>query len=308
MSIAIYTIMRDEVENVAQWAETTGDADFRLVIDTGSTDGTVDELVGHGIRVARASIEPFRFDDARNMALALLPDEIDWCLQLDADETLNDTWRASFDDVVDERIPRYRYRWENHGLASWGVVMRTNLHARHGFRWRYPCHEVLTPNTLTIDVPLMVVEHHPDERKSRAFYLDLLAHAAADEPSDHRMAFYYGRELIYRGLWDKARVELMRFLELPGGWAPERSEAYRLLASVDSDPERWLWRSVAECPERREPFCDLARFHLNAGRGAVARAMMQLAATRDEEGIYTTQADCWGEGFALLVDECAVMP
>lgn len=306
MSIAVYTIMRDEVTNVAQWAETTGEADYRFVLDTGSTDGTIDELDAHGIEYQSAAITPFRFDDARNASLALLPESIEWCLQVDADETLSWDWKQRFESVCDDRIRRYTYRWENHGLADWGVVMRSNLHARHGFRWRYPAHEVLVPLVPTLEVPLLTVEHHPDETKSRRQYIDLLVQGVMDEPNDHRMAFYYARELKYLGAWNAARDQLQRFLAMTGGWPPERAEAWRLLAEIDDDPERWLWKAVAECPERREPFCDLARLYLRHGDGAAARAMTVLAARRVDEGVYTTSRDCWHEAFDTLCDECAV--
>lgn len=307
MSVCIYTIMRDERDNVARWAETTGDADLRLVVDTGSRDGTPEQLELHGISWLHAAVVPFRFDVARNLALALVPETIEWCFQVDADETLPANWRAQFEAVVDSRIPRYRYAWENHGHASWDLVMRTNLHARHGFHWRYPCHEVLVPNTPALEVPLLTVEHHPDETKPRDFYIDLLAEGVREEPNDLRMAFYFGRELVYRGMWSQARLQLMSFLELPGGWPPERAEAYRLLASIDDLPLRWLWRAVAECPDRREPWCDLARQFLRAGDGEAARAMVLMASRRNDAELYTTSRDCWGDEFALLWDECAVM-
>lgn len=304
MSVAVYAIFKDEAAHVARWAETTGEADVRVVVDTGSTDDTVEECRRHGLDVTRAAIAPFRFDDARNLALALVPASVDWCLQLDADETLNDDWRGAFDAVADPHIARYAYRWENHGAAAWGLVMRSNLHARHGLRWRYPCHEVLVPSGVpTITVAGMVVEHHPDETKPRDGYLHLLERGVAEEPGDHRMAFYHGRELYYRGRWDDARTELTRFLALPGGWPPERGEAYRLLARMDDFPERWLWKAVAEAPERREPYCDLARLYSRQGDSDAARAALLLASRRDDESVYTTERDCWGVDFDMLAIE-----
>lgn len=305
MSVAVYTIMRDEQARVAQWAETTGEADYRYVLDTGSTDDTIGELERHGIDYDSADFAPFRFDDARNAALAMLPPTIEWCFQVDADETLSWDWKARFESVVDPNIGRYSYRWENHGLAAWGVVHRSNLHARHGFRWRYPAHEALQPLVPTLGVPLLVVEHHPDETKSRGQYLGLLQQGLAEEPTDPRMAFYYARELVYVGLWNAAREALGHFLALTNAWPPEHAEGWRLLASIDDDPERWLWRAVADCPERREPWCDLARLYLRHGDTAAARAMTVLAARRVDESIYTTQRDCWGDDFDALCEECA---
>lgn len=308
MSICAYAIFLNEEANVAAWAETTGDADHRFVLDTGSTDDTVGELERHGIDHARAVLEPFHFGDARNAALALVPSSIDWCLHLDADETLSEGWLGAFQDVETPAVRRYRYQLRNASPAApWGVVMRSNLHARRGFRWRYPVHECLEPNAPARDVPGLVVEHHPDVAKVRSYLPALLAVAAAD-PHDRRMAFYAGRELWYAGRWQEAREQLTHFLELPNGWAPERAEAWRIIAAMDIDPERWLWRAAGESPERREVWVDLARHHLEAGHAELARAMITVAATRTREDIYTTSRDCWGEAFDELVAELVPAP
>ncbi|HET6896887.1 MAG TPA: glycosyl transferase family 2, partial [Vicinamibacteria bacterium] len=82
MIICVYAIMRDERDNVAAWAESTGDADHRFVLDTGSTDDTMSELRLNGVSWRAATFEPFRFDDARNCALACAP-EADLYLRLD---------------------------------------------------------------------------------------------------------------------------------------------------------------------------------------------------------------------------------
>lgn len=44
--------------------------------------------VDAGCIVHPATIDPWRFDTARNLALDLLPDTVDWCITLDADEVL----------------------------------------------------------------------------------------------------------------------------------------------------------------------------------------------------------------------------
>jgi glycosyltransferase involved in cell wall biosynthesis len=76
MKIAAYTIALNEEKHVMRWLEATKDADIRVVADTGSTDKTVALLqAAPNVIVHQISVMPFRFDDARNAALALVPDD-----------------------------------------------------------------------------------------------------------------------------------------------------------------------------------------------------------------------------------------
>jgi hypothetical protein len=304
--LCVYAIMRDEVDNVLPWAETTVDADVRFVLDTGSVDHTPEHLVAAGVRVASGRYEPFRFDDARNAALALSP-EADLFLRLDADERLPDDWRSQLDDAYSERIPRYRYRVHNTD-GVWGTITRDDIHQRPGFRWKYPTHEVLLGPPVAVDLPRFVVQHtSPPERRSHHHSnLDVLANAIFEYPGDHRMHFYLAREFWYAGQWGDCRLAMMNFLSLPNGWGAERAEAYRILAAIDDYPERWLWKAVGEAPERREPWVDLARLFVSTGDGQRATLMLSEAERRTDETIYTTDPRAWGPGFDALRDACSV--
>jgi glycosyltransferase involved in cell wall biosynthesis len=300
-TVCVYAIFKDEAEHVERWAASTVDADHRLVLDTGSTDATPELLRGYGVEVRHAVFDPFRFDDARNAALALCPTTLDLCLRLDADETLADGWRAHLDGAYGAHFDRYRYPVINYG-QGWERIMRDDCHRRHGLRWKYPTHEVLVGPGVTANVPGMWVEHHPpvERRFHHNTNLMVLGAAVVEYPGDARMAFYYARELWYTGFYTDCRERMMRFLDLPTGWGPERCEAWRILAAIDDYPERWLWKAVGEAPERREPWCDLARLYLIQERDDEARAMVLFALVRDDPTIYTTQADCWGDDFARL--------
>lgn len=305
-TVCVYAIMRDEAPNVAAWAETTGDADLRFVLDTGSEDGTLDELrLVHGIQAAPAVFSPFRFDDARNCALALAP-EADLYLRLDADERLPDDWRQQIDEVYDPNVRRYRYRVHNNG-GIWDQITRDDLHVRPGFRWKYPTHEVLVGAGPVLDMPKLVVEHTspPERRTHHLSNLNVLFQAVQEYPGDHRMTFYLGREQWYQGKWDLCRATLTRFLDLPHGWAPERAEAYRILAAIDYAPERWIWKAIGEAPERREPWVDLAQIYLSQGEAANAAMALFAAEQRHDRSIYTTSPGAWDEPFERLKDSVA---
>jgi hypothetical protein len=57
-----------------------------FILDTGSTDGSERAFSAKGATVRSAGVEPWRFDVARNMALALVPRDYDVCIALDIDE------------------------------------------------------------------------------------------------------------------------------------------------------------------------------------------------------------------------------
>lgn len=302
MKICVYAIMRNEQSNVAPWAETTVDADMRFVLDTGSRDRTVPELSLHGIPTESVSIDPFRFDDARNMALALAP-EADLYLRLDADERLPDDWHRQIEEVYDPRIPRYQYRVHNNG-GIWETIIRDDLHQRQGFRWRYPTHEVLVGPRPVIHLPRFVVEHTspPERRSHHETNLAVLEAATLEYPGDHRMQFYFARELFYVGAWIRSREEMSKFLAMPDGWGAERAEGYRILAAMDYEPERWLWKAVGECPQRREPWVDLARHFIGIGHREQAIGALNFAYHRNDETLYTTDPQCWGDPFHELME------
>ena len=61
MKVAVYTIALNESAHVERWANSAGDADYRVVADTGSTDDTVERLTAAGVMVNRIAIRPWRF-------------------------------------------------------------------------------------------------------------------------------------------------------------------------------------------------------------------------------------------------------
>ncbi len=112
MKIAVYTIALNEEKFVERWYESAKDADYLLIADTGSTDKTVKLAKKLGVNVINISIKPWRFDDARNAALASLPDDIDMCISLDMDEVLDEGWREALEKTTGTQILyRYTHSW-----------------------------------------------------------------------------------------------------------------------------------------------------------------------------------------------------
>lgn len=265
MKVAVYTIALNEKQFVKRWADSCKEADFRFILDTGSTDGTVEEAYAQGVDCMIASIKPWRFDSARNTALALLPDDIDLCIALDMDEVLMPGWREELEKINPKTTrPRYQYTWSWKADGTPGLQYGGDkIHARNGYRWKHPVHEVITADRITEvqEWTKLEIHHHPDDTKSRGQYFPLLELAVKEQPWDDRNSYYLGREYCYYKMWDKAAAELKRYLELPTAkWPAERAAAMRWLAkAIPAEAEEWLKRAVQEDPNRREALVEMAQ-------------------------------------------------
>lgn len=300
MKIAVYTIAKNEAQFVERWAESARAADHLLIADTGSTDDTVAIARKLGVNVHSITINPWRFDDARNTSLALIPPDIDMCIALDMDEVLIDGWRDALEKVpAGVTRPRYKYVWswtanQQEGLTYGG----DKIHARHGYRWRHPVHEVITAvaseQQAWIDLQ---IHHHPDHTKSRGQYFGLLEVARAEAMHDDRTAFYYARELFFHQRHDEAAQEFQRHLALPTAvWAPERAASMRYIAKCGIEPERWFTLATLEAPDRREPWVDLAFWaYRRDDWHQVIRCCERALVIAEKPLEYLCEPEAWGE-------------
>ena len=303
LRIAVYAISKNEKHFVERFCNSAKDADVILIADTGSIDGTAEEAARCGAAVANISINPWRFDHARNATLALLPRDIDVCISLDLDEMMEPGWREEIQRVWTPRTTRLRY------FFDWGMGIRfkyEKIHARKGYFWHHPCHEYpVADGRITevwADTDFLLVSHHPDPTKSRGQYLDLLALSVKEDPHCPRNAFYYARELTFHARWQDAIKELHRYLALPGAtWPNERCYAYRLLGKSHAElgdqtqSEKFYQLAASEAPNTREPWCELAMLYYRQRRWPDCyAASMRALEIKDRQLVYTCDPAVWG--------------
>jgi len=269
MKIAVYGIALDEQKHVHRFMDAHQDADLVMIADTGSTDATVAELTVLGALVRPIRIDPWRFDTARNAALALLPVDIDVCISLDLDQLLPAGWRARVERAWRGGVNRLAYPSVYRSPDNGGEerFLDNRIHARFGFTWRYPCHECLIatgPETVALVADLEVL-HKPDETKSRLSYLPLLEMGARETPDDPRCAHYLGRQLLDLKRYAEAARELERYFTLPSnGFAAEANASLRYLAHCrealgDGEDALALFRRAVErMPGLRGAWVELA--------------------------------------------------
>jgi hypothetical protein len=303
--VAVYTIALNEEQFVERWYESAKDADYLLIADTGSTDGTRETAIKLGINVIDVKVRPWRFDDARNASLVAIPEDIDYCIALDMDEVLLPGWKDHLTDALSSgwTRPRYQYTWNWLDEAETVPSLQyggDKIHARRGYRWTHPVHEVLRTYGDTKETQGWIgleIHHHPDNTKSRGQYFPLLKMAVDERPEDDRNAYYYARELYFNGLYEEAAKQFKRHLSLPTAvWAPERAASMRYLAKIEPDNrEEWLIQAIKEAPGRREALVEMSQHLYSVQSWASCLHFAKKALDIVEKPLdYLCEAFAWG--------------
>ena len=269
--VGVYAISKNEEKFVDRWVDSMQEADEIYVLDTGSSDHTIEKLKKRGVHVVTKEIKPWRFDVARNASLDLVPEDIDICVCTDLDEVFEPGWREQLEKIWNDSITRlqYNYNWSldenNKPLVNFYIE---KIHKRKGYIWTHPVHEILTyqlgeeKKVVTDEITL---NHYPDREKSRSSYLPLLELSVKEDPEDDRNMHYLGREYMYYQRWNEAIDTLIKHLSLPtASWKDERCASMRFIARSYKNLNRfdeakmWLEKAIKEAPYLRDPYVEAA--------------------------------------------------
>ena len=272
LKICVYAICKNEEKFVDRWAKSMSEADEIYVLDTGSTDHSVELLKEHGIIIKEEKIDPWRFDVARNKSLDMVPIDADVCVCTDLDEVLKPGWRKEIEKIwnSDTNRLRYNYNWsldkDDKPLVNFYIE---KIHSRSNYKWIHPVHEVLEytkkdiENIITTDN--ITLNHYPDSSKSRSSYLPLLELSVKEKPNDDRNMHYLGREYMYKGKWNESIDTLIKHLNLKTAiWKDERCASMRFIGRCYKTLKRfdeaklWYEKAIKEAPYLRDPYIEYA--------------------------------------------------
>lgn len=271
MKIIVYAISKNEEKFVDRWANSMKEADAIYVLDTGSTDDTVEKLKRHGVVVKQEIIKPWRFDVARNKSLDLVPEDADLCVCTDLDEVFDVGWRKRLEEQIrDNNHARYNYNWQFDDNKNPIISYYLNkIHTRFDYKWVYPVHEVLEytgespEKVITLDD--ITLNHYPDKNKSRTSYLPLLELAYKENKDDPRILHYLGREYMYYNENDKAIKMLKKHVNSKfSTWKDERCASMRFIARCYARKEdienslKWFDKAINEAPYLRDAYVEKA--------------------------------------------------
>lgn len=155
MKTAAYTICKNELKYVEKWLYYTANFTYRVLLDTGSTDGTWEALQEAAANDPNLIIEqkiftPWHFSNARNYNLDMIPEDVEWCLSPDMDEYFSinvlDEMRKTIDqnpnvtNIACDRLDIYSYTVR---VGPPNLLSTNKIHRRHEYTWVQPIYEHL---------------------------------------------------------------------------------------------------------------------------------------------------------------------
>jgi glycosyltransferase involved in cell wall biosynthesis len=302
LKICVYAIAKNEAKHVKRFCESATDADYIVIADTGSTDETIQIARDCGATVHSIAITPWRFDTARNAALALVPADVDICVSLDLDEVLEPGWREEIERVWTDGVTKMRHRFD---FTCGHIYNAERIHARHGYVWKYPCHEFQVPDGRIAEQyaesAMILMTHNKDPEKSRGQYLDLLESAIRENPDCRRSQYYYARELYYYYRWQDAINEFNKYLVMKDAtWDAERCYARRIMGECYEalrdykNAETAYMLACTEASNTRDPWLSLARFYYRRENWAECYgALIRMFRIEVRNYEYTAIPQCW---------------
>ncbi len=321
MRLAVYAIAKNEERHVRRWIESMSEADGVFVLDTGSSDNTPGILRSLGAEVSIFKTNaPFRFDVARNLSMQVVPRSFDWCACTDLDEVFRPGWRAALERAVGEAEAKGAH--PNSAICDFITAFSKDgkplsrmdywkFHKSGTVVWKEPIHEYLEWKVPRQYVKVdALLEHHPDEGKSREQYLDMLERAVQEDATP-RCLFYLGREYLYRGNPMGAVATLAQYLMHPDAtFKSERAWAYRFVARAcreTGNPNaaiRWYVAAAKEAEDQRESLVEYAKMCHELGLCDEAVKAMECAVARKKRPqIFFTEDDSWDGTPERLLEE-----
>lgn len=169
------------------------------------------------------------FSAARNFSLDHLT--TDWLFWLDADDIITDrNYNALLNlkknlGKVDVYRLTYNYRHDENGNPSQPLPRERIVRRLPQYRWKWPIHEAMTVTGAPYEDHLHIaVDHYRDETKGQsARNLEILEKEFEKPDCDSRMKFYYAKELVQSGNWDKGGPLCEHLLKSGQIWVPDEA-------------------------------------------------------------------------------------
>lgn len=211
MITAAYTICKNEIKNLDTWIYYTKKFNYRVILDTGSTDGTWERLLELSnedpfLIIEQKIFDPWDFSVARNYNLNMIPESVEWCLSPDLDEWFSINVLTEMKKVINSNPDVNNISCDRLDIYSEVVrvgppnLLGTNkIHRRNDYIWRAPIYEHLSfiqgVQEIEIYSDDIYLIHNQDPSKPRSsLYPKMLKEQYEKDPTDSWNNWFWTNE------------------------------------------------------------------------------------------------------------------
>jgi len=200
---AVYTILKNEKNNIERWLHYAAPFDYRVLLDTGSTDGSWEMLqeqakLDPGLIIEQKIWDPWRFDVARVYNLGMVPQEVEWCLSPDLDEFYSINTHDEMEKIIgavpnitciaSDRLDIYSPTVR---VGPPKLLATNKIHRRHDYTWKARVYEHISwlhkdRQEMELYSEDIFLVHDQDFRKKERspLYIKLMEEGWAEDPTD----------------------------------------------------------------------------------------------------------------------------
>lgn len=245
------------------------------------------------------------FVKARNDNFARVPQEYDWIVWLDADDTVDQPEKLKEVCALATRSTNGIYLKYDYAFDEYGNVTVSHYNARivrnNGtFTWKssFKDEDVTVHETLNevravekaLNDEVKVIHHSNEDRRDASLQrnielLEGMLERTKDNP-DPRILYYLATHYIDAGSWMRAKSLFEKYLTM-SGWAEERAQAWVYLGDIyksqgDRDKARGCYtRGMAENPKDPGPCVELGELEIEDNLWEKAIEWLTMAVNKE---------------------------
>jgi glycosyltransferase involved in cell wall biosynthesis len=193
MNVTLYAISKNEEKNVEKFIETSKKFSHAVVVDTGSTDNTLQLLKDAGIEVHEhpQSRDEFDFSKARNQALSYV--KTDWAFSLDFNEDLDEFFPEGLAVISGEFTAFNHERYDKVGdeEPTLGQTAHVRFHRTKNYTWVNAVHEtpIFLPTEeylgeVAVDTTIKITKTIQPSIDKNLFYLSICEREYQNNPEN----------------------------------------------------------------------------------------------------------------------------
>lgn len=278
MEITLYAICKNEKKNIEKFVKNSSKFSHVVVVDTGSTDGTVELLKQHGIDVYEhpQSKKEFDFSVARNIALSYVT--TDWALSLDFNEEIENFSPEGLQAVEKEFTAFKHLRVDNdsEGNSKQSPEAHIRLHRTKNYRWINAVHEIPTfiptddyNHEMIVDTTIKITKRINNSVSKELFYLNICEREHLKDPQSWYYVWFIFNHYFNVRNYRKALDYGYMFLDVSKPYFDQ----FRVLAFIKcsiclieennfSKAANYAFHALSEAMNMGEPYLSQAFIHL----------------------------------------------